>query len=1010
MMKHSIKEAKTEGQMNRKSNRRSFYSASIVLVLFTLSACDLTEKLQIPTWTNRVEFPLINESVTLDNLKENENIRTQLYSNGTDTIYAYADTTEMDTQMVGDQLALDDIHKSFSQSVDDVTVSGSTINQSNGFDPVGIDPVSEDTPSALGPIELANIPPAPTPAIILRDIFPAVDGLSDGDQIVPGGPLDTVWTNFTFSDFQSASFISGTLKLTINNNMSLYLGNDINVQLQEISGSDTIDIPGATVDWTTPIAPSTSSFGTLDLQNKILPGTIIIRISGATVGSNGQLVTINESARASSFSIDVEGFDLVVSQANAKVPSQTISENGSILLADSENKIEQAQIQMGSLSIEIDNKMAVPADLVITIDSLVDQSGTAFSKSIPIAANDAIADMNMIDNYKLLMTLAQQEITYSYLVNTTDTGDNKVTVSENDSIKVTISLYGETAGSQIFFSSIQGIIKPQTIVDTGDINVSSDSKIIEADISVGSLSIDVDNRVNRSGFAGLPTIILTIPELLDASSQPLTDSLVLQPNPSANTLNFDLSEYTLVFADTSSQVLTYETRVRTPAGETGSYNLEDSINVEIVVADMEFSSVRGYFNQDAIVDSNEIALTEGTKLLQAVFETGDLVLTMTNEMGVVADVEFKIEEFKHYISNQPLNVNFRLEDLTTPQDTVIDLTDYNLVFDSAISGTDQAIHYVSTVALPADKEMTLSFSDSILIDVDLTNLAMESVTGIIEPDTLQIAASEQEINLPDLVADLSFEKVNIDIDFNSTFEIPIFLTLNLSATNSDNVTEEISVTKTVTPGDQIVHIDAAALLNIHPETIVTSGQAIVGDGITESRIEKGQQMSPIMYLNIPLSLIIDDPPFIDFDVSSSDSPLPEDETITLEEVILKTVSVNLFEFGARVVVLASNDSLAFDSLAIAAGSAPIADTLMTFEIMPFENTDDSAEKDTSAVILSPDLLSILENRFYTKPEVQLLGTSDGTPSRFFTTDSLTITSWGSISFTVHGDAIDGASK
>jgi hypothetical protein len=283
---------------------------------------------------------------------------------------------------------------------------------------------------------------------------------------------------------------------------------------------------------------------------------------------------------------------------------------------------------------------------------------------------------------------------------------------------------------------------------------------------------------------------------------------------------------------------------------------------------------------------------------------------------------------------------------------------------------------------------------------------MESVRGIIEPDTLVIDADTVTFEMPDMVSDLMFEHVNIDIDFNSTFDIPIQLSLLLSGTDSLGNSEEIEILHDLTPDDDVVHIDAADLLNIHPESIISSGQAIISDGTSPATIAKGQSMSPIMYINVPLSLIIEDPPALDMDVTSLDSPLPEEGTVTLEEFALYADVINMFEFGATVVVLASNDSLAFDSLAIEAGTAPDADTLMTLELLPLENVD-AAEHEITTIEMTSDKLELLEEKLFLKPEVTLLGRTDAggnnIPSRFFTTDSLTLRTWGSISYTVNGE-------
>ncbi len=995
--------------MIKQSPHRKLHFIVPILALFALTACDLMQEPKIPTWTNKVEFPLIKESVSLEDLENEDNISSQLYDDSglQRDIFAYTDTSKMDSQEVGEQLAFGDINQSFAQSVDDVTVTGSTINQSSAFEAVGVAPIEENIQSELGPIELSNIPETRTAPFKLNEIVPDVNDIPNGTTAeIPEGDLEPVNKPFEFTDFSSATFSGGTLDVRINNYMVISLGSPINIQLQEVVGSDTTNIPGGFITWTDPIASLDSATQSLDLSGVTLPGEILIQVTGHTIGSGGVPILINETAKNSSFNIVISGSNLVVSSATAKVPSQSIDETGNIALADSENKIQEAVIKTGSLAIEIVNAMEVASELVINIESLLDPSATAFTTTIPIPPNQTVLDVSNIADYSLVMDVDQQEVLYSYLINTVDTGDDLVTLSQTDQVTVNIALYGETASDDIFFKGITGIIEAQLIEEAGDIGIESDSKLLNADISAGSISISIDNQVNKPGFEGLPTIVLTIPELIDGNSNPLSGTLTLEPNPTQNILDFNLADYSLVFPDTATQVLTYTTVVTTPTGELGKYGLEDSILVDINVSDMEFASVTGFFSQDALVDSNEIVLDEGTKLLEAIFETGDFMLTMTNRIGVVADVEFQIDEFLHRTTLQPLSMNFRLEELSTPQVTNLDLSEYKLAFDTAIPEQDQAIHYVSSVSLPSDEEMTLTFGDSIIIDVNISNLAMESVTGIIEPDTLVIEESEQSISMPDMVSDLMFEQVNIDIDFNSTFTIPIELTLNLSATDSLGNTVEITETHSLTPDDDVIHINAAELLNIHPEFIVSSGQAIISDGITASTIAKGQKMSPVMYINVPLSLIIENPPALDMDVTSLDSPLPEEETISLEEFVLYADVMNLFEFGATVVVLASNDSLTFDSLAIAAGIAP-PDTLLSLELLPLENADPDITPQIKEIILSKDKLTLLEEKLFLKPEVQLLGRTDADgnniPSRFFTTDSLTIRTWGSVSYTIHGE-------
>jgi len=220
-------------------------AAPLLTALLILVSCDLMQEPKLPTWTNKVEIPLIQTSVNLETLEDQDNIISQIYDeDGDRTIFAYADTATMDSQVVGEQLAFGDITQSFSQAVDDVTVSGSSIHQSNAFDAVGVDPIEKVIQSELGTINLADIPSTTTDPFRLNEIVPSVNDIPDGTTTsIPEGDLTPVEKPFTFCDFSSADFASGMLDITIDNDMVIALGSPINIQLQQIDGTDTTNIP-----------------------------------------------------------------------------------------------------------------------------------------------------------------------------------------------------------------------------------------------------------------------------------------------------------------------------------------------------------------------------------------------------------------------------------------------------------------------------------------------------------------------------------------------------------------------------------------------------------------------------------------------------------------------------------------------------------------------------------------------------------------------------------------------
>jgi hypothetical protein len=110
--------------------------------------------------------------------------------------------------------------------------------------------------------------------------------------------------------------------------------------------------------------------------------------------------------------------------------------------------------------------------------------------------------------------------------------------------------------------------------------------------------------------------VLDFPEILNSSGVPVTIESDVPAGQSS--LDIDLNGCSLVplseqvSADSTRQYITYSTNTTTPSGELAAYNLVDSINVDINMSEMTFLSITGYFNQDAIVERDVVALEEET--------------------------------------------------------------------------------------------------------------------------------------------------------------------------------------------------------------------------------------------------------------------------------------------------------------------------------------------------------------------------------------------------------------
>ena len=945
------------------------YNIIIIAGAF-FASCSIEPDLdKLPIIQPSLGFSVYQESITLndvDILTGDSSITKESYGNN-DSIFVFTKVVNIDKQEVGDKLSIDDINKQFSQSVDNVTIEDTEVEEKIGFDPVGIDPIENKVSSEVGIISLDNIDPQATEPYLFSSIYPSVSDIPNGNTVnIPSFDLEPVTNDFSFSDFSAAVFSDGSLSLTIINNLVIPLG-DVDVQLKNADGSD---IVGGSTTIVGPINSGEQQSALLDLADVILPGDIIVEVTGSSPGQNN--VLIDDDAKNSSFSVEITGSGLEVTSATAKIPAQTISEAGTIDLASDSNKVVLATIAAGKLVIDIDNYMAITSEMNLSIPSLKTPDGFNFQTNISIGANssDLISETN-ISGYALSMSIDEQSVDYSYDVTTQDSGEDLIVISSTDSITVNIILEGLVEGQQLSFSDFEGKVAPQDLGFDGQMNIESDSDILEANLNSGSLILNINNGINTSSN-GSPEAIITIDEIVNSeTNQPL----VIETGPMFGELapiEIDLNGYTIQMPQ-NDQSLNYSADVTT-AYEVGTYILLDSIIIDIIVSDLGFSTVRGFFSQDAMSDSNSISLDDSTIVHSAVLKSGDLSLTIDNSIGVVADVFFQINEF--YKNSVSLDTSFTISPGVSGIE--IDLSGYNLILPSDVD--TQKVNYISNISLPSDQEMTLSLSDSIAITVNMTNMAFQSVTGQINPVTVEIDPVEQSIDaLPEELNGFDFEDVEMVLDFTSSIDIPVYLDLLITAyndTNGDSIVKNVTQNIHANPSVQIP--DASSLINIRPDRIIARGSAQVGDLDSVGTVASDDSLSGVMNVRAPLMFIVDADAVISPDpvelVEQGDSlGIPDD--IIDAALILKID--NQWEFGASVSVILGPDSLSIESGEV--------DTLLS----GFSFNPDGSIVDT--IYLDQDKFQLLKRSpSWIQPQVSVLSES-GAPVKFLSTDTLTIT-------------------
>ena len=805
--------------------QNKFLAYTLIILLGSCSP-DIPEDGNFLKWSTNIEIPLISDFITLETLAEDSLISIENLSNYfqdgniSDSIFVYHKQINIDKVEVGNKLELEPISTSFSQNIDDVSVTS----------------IEKIISSKIGIMTLDDIDPTDTDPFVFRDIYPEVDEVPNGAMVaIPAFEITPIFKSFTFDDFASADFSQGFLELTIANSMVIPIGSPIVIELLQVTLGDTINIPGASFQFDNIIdANNGSSTGIIDLTNISLPGEILVKVSGNCQGTSGIEIFIDEQAKNSGFVVSIGGSGLKVSEANAKIPQQSIEESGTISLEPDSNKVVNALIENGQLIIQIDNHMDLSSSINIFIPNLEDPEGNVFSTSLDILSNTyEITNQTNLEGYSLVMDPNDQSVQYSYDVLTVDSGENFVLITSNDSINVKISLQGLGQESNITFS--------------------------------------------------------------------------------------------------------------------------------------EFT---GYLSQDAMLDSNFINLESATKVDEAILNSGQLELSIINSIGIEALVNFSINELTK--NGTALDTSFLISE--QPLVVILDLSGYNLNLDPSLN--PQTVSYVSSIDIPSDELISLSFGESIVIEVNMDSLSFSQISGYIDPVVVEIDSIEQQISLPDEISDLDFSVINMDFSFQSNLMLPVFLNLELLSINDETgesfvkIIEDINITET--PNFSIDSIEQ--LINVKPNRIIATGNAKVGSLSDYGYLSTSDSLSGFLSIVAPLAFEINENSKIALD--------PEEfQAIEIEDLISAKLFIhyeNNLELGADVSILMATDTNYFIN-----GQS---DTLAKLTIR-------SSQKDLDSIMLDESHFALLAKEGnYIKTFLNVLGNSDG-PTRFLSTDTIRISAY-----------------
>ena len=956
----------------------------IILIFFFVGcALDNPDENKLPRWSTILEVPIIQTTVDLNEFLEDSLITTYPLGEEGDSIFVFNKTIQLDTVTVGDKLKIDPIEKGIVQYASAIDIDSSQTRFAIGYDSVGLDDISELIDAEIGLINLDNIGNQNTDPISFSDAMPAslVD-IIEAAITASGGSADVVvdtvalvpqQKTISFDSFTSATVDSGFIDVKIYNNLFIPLGAPIYVDIKNSIGTELFQLI-----WNSEIAAGDSSTISHNVSGMTLPGDMLVEVSGTSNGSQGEQVAVTIADLSSTFTINVLARDFNVSEASAIVPSQTIEDTSFITINPSETIVEQAIMSHGALDISVTNNLLLTGNILLKIPSLYYESiDSTLKLNFLLESGSFSLNTVDLDGWSLVMDFENQYLDYNYTITTDDTEPNNISISQTDNVELDLNI------SEIFFSSVSGQIESQIVEQSGDINIESESRIQSASISNGQMNLFVDNSIGGSA-----NVHLTVPELIRGNS--ILDT-VLFINSGENGFAISLSDYELQPVSVDDQRLTYNTNTITLV-ETNTYYLQDSINITMNLSDLTFDAVSGYLNQDDNIQMDRIDLDNDTKIQTAQIDSGKILFTIQNFIGLEADVIFSIEELKQ--GSNPLETSFQISSSPDPFQREIDLSGYTL----SVPLDSQSVNYTSTLSIPNDQLLSLTLNDSIAIDVLIDTLWFGSITGIVDTVDVSIDTVKKEISaLPEDMDGFDFANVEISIDFESGISIPVFLDLTLESSNSNGISETVSISNwNISDSSTVIVPNASVLINIQPDQILAYGSARVGGDGTVGSVTSDDVILGELSVRAPLEFEIGQDALITTDptlLNENESEIVPEE---IENIVLFVQYNNDFEFGSMITVLMSQDTLDFES-----GTA---------DLLIDELQIGSTSTGLDSIELNDNRLGLFnQDSIYLRVEIKVIGQEDNNgnpvPSKFLSTDEMQLNIYGRVQYFIDGSNI-----
>jgi len=415
-----------------------------------------------------VSVPVVKGSLTLGNVIEPDDTIKFLADSSISIVFKEDSLFTFDVSEILDIPAQEEQNKIF-------YVGPLKLDDFSGGGSISLDEISADfRPALRAAIELLESTP---------NVFPPIPFLS-GDSI----------TIKSFANFAEVEFGSGTITITITNNLPV----EVSLEVALRNASDNSQI-GNTLSFNN-IPPGGTANSQIDLTGETVSSSLTAEL--VTINSPGSTVPVSVDLTNDNISVSVTTSDLTVIRGQAYLPEQLFLSVSDTIQFNLDNDVEITFIELITANIDytLTSHLAENIEVVITLPtSLSGIDTTRFS--IPLGASGTQSELlsldNTINDFSTDPAQPYNSIPFEYGLSVKPSGVGMVNFDLTDSVVLTYQI------SDIDFEYVKGYFGQHSF------NVDEDS----IDLELGEIEDNISGtftltnpivNINYSNSVGVP--------------------------------------------------------------------------------------------------------------------------------------------------------------------------------------------------------------------------------------------------------------------------------------------------------------------------------------------------------------------------------------------------------------------------------------------------------------------------------------------------------------------------